>query len=305
MAKKWHKKNKRGRKHSTTNKIKSIVKHEVNKTREVQKLLSYLSFSNIPILLDGTTVLDSHGLILSLTGGLQPPQDQEVQDPGVYTDKLLFMLLPGQDPSANIQGVNNAGYAGMSMNKTSLVITNDAVGGVHQLEGREAFLKDWYVRMIISNSAQVVTDPRPCFVRMFVIETYRPLAALNVAQQIFYQQGAVETFTPGAVIPKTVTSYINRDVVKKVYYDNTITLTGPSGTDAGGSSKQLYSKKLKIKINKKCKWAYYYRSSNPAIANDRLVYQGPFIYMVFCSDQGTLIRQPQMALSTMLTFYDD
>ncbi len=298
----------RKRKGQSKSSVKAMIKKEVGKTRETQKLVSYLVDSKIPPLLDSITIGEGGpGLILSLTGGVSPQDTQTVMTPGTYNDKVLFVLLPAGSELSGVSNVQQAGQGGMGM--AGDTVANEAIGGVHMLEGRECYLKKWYCTMTISNSPQVVIDPRPCFVRMFVIETRRPLAATNIAQQIFLQNHAVRSMAGAAAATpqvQTVCSYINRAVVKKVYYDKIIKLTGPAGSGtAGGSSSQLYCKKFSIQLKKKAHWAYYYATRNPNSPNDKLVYSGPFIYFVALSNQNNPVAQPVIALNTMLTFYDD
>ncbi len=296
------KRRRRRKKYSTkfSRKVKKIVKKEVGKTRETQKFVSYMGFENIPTLLDSDTTPGS-GLIISLTGGGNPQNSQTVQQPGAYNDKILFTLLPASTTASG--EAQQAGQGGMVIDPT----VNASIGGVHQLEGRQCYLKTWYASIIVSNSPQQVLDPRSCFIRMFVIETRRPLARNDIAQQIFLQNQAVAAMTPAATVsPQTVTSYINRDVVKRVYMDKLIKLTGPAGTDSGASSAQMYTRRFKVRLNRKARWSYYYETSDPASAGqENLVYQGPFVYLVLCSNQPNESQQPQIALSSILTFYDD
>ncbi len=170
----------RRRRRGLTSKVKSIVKHEVGKTRENQKMVSYLSWSSIPSLIDDTQG-DRQGLLLSLTGGVAPQDSQTVMQPGVYTDKQLFTLLPAgsQISTNNVQQANQGGNA-MQQDSTGTV-TNAAIGGIHTLEGRQAWLKTWYASIILSNSPQQVNNPRSCFVRMVVFQTRRPLASEDLA----------------------------------------------------------------------------------------------------------------------------
>ncbi len=298
-------KRRRSRKRSSTSMIKKIVKKEVGKTRETQKLVSYLSWSPIPELIDRTVDAQS-GLLLSLTGGVNPQIGQTVQNPAVYSDKNLFTLLPSANIGGNISG-QMAGQGGVAMDASVVPAENASIGGIHQLEGRQCFLKTWYASLIISNARQQVTSPRPCFVRMIVFETRRPLAENALAQQIFLQNHAVSAMSASvADSPETVNSYLNRAGIKKVYFDKLLKLTGPAGSDAGASSAQLYTRKLKIRLNKKAHWTYYYPTRDPVQNQDEnLVYQGPFIYAVFLSNQSDEGEQPQIALNSMLTFYDD
>jgi len=287
-------------------KVKSVVKREVGKTVETAKMVSYLSWSSIPPLIDDAAGLYS-GLVLSLTGGLQPQNTQTVMQPGVYTDKQLFTLLPAgsQISTNNVQQANQGGNA-MELDAAGNV-ENASIGGVHCLEGREAFLKSWYATLILSNSPQQVVDPRPCFVRMVVFETRRPLAQTDLAQQIFLQNHAVNAMNATvSSSPETVCSYLNRDIIKKVFYDKLVKLTGPAqaGT-AGASSAQLYTTKIRVRINRKCRWTYYYATRDPVQGDESLTYMGPFIYCVFCASQTDENRYPQIAMNTMLTFQDD
>jgi len=302
-------KRRRRRKAKKTTKatVRAIVKKEVGKTRETQKLVSYLSWSSIPPLIDGGATL-RRGLTLSLTGGVNPQIGQTVQSPASYTDKTLFVLLP----SANVGGTfggQQAGQGGMAMQSNAAGDTSAAIGGIHQLEGRQCYLKNWYARIIVSNNNQQVQSPRPSFVRMIVFETRRPLANDNLAQQVFLQNHAVSQFnTSVAAEPQSVNSYLNTSGVKKIYADRLIKLTGPFGQAPlqGGSSNSSYCTKLKVKINKKAHWTYIYPTQRPLNENEEnLIYQGPFIYAIFCSNQDDPDEQPAIALSTMLTFYDD
>lgn len=298
-------KRRRSRKRSSTSMIKKIVKKEVGKTRETQKLVSYLSWSPIPELIDRTLNAQS-GLLLSLTGGVNPQIGQTVQNPAVYSDKNLFTLLPSANIGGNISG-QMAGQGGVAMDASVVPSENASIGGIHQLEGRQCYLKTWYASLIISNARQQVTSPRPCFVRMIVFETRRPLAENALAQQIFLQNHAVSAMNASVSgSPETVNSYLNRGGIKKVYFDKLLKLTGPASSDAGASSAQLYTRKLKIRLNKKAHWTYYYPTRDPVQSDDEnLVYQGPFIYALFCSNQDDANEQPRIALNTMLTFYDD
>ncbi len=297
-------KRRRSRK-TRTSVIKRIVKKEVGKTRETQKLVSYLSWSPIPELIDRTTDPQA-GLLLSLTGGVNPQIGQTVQNPVVYSDKNLFTLLPSANVGGNISG-QQAGQGGMAMDASGSPADNVAVGGIHQLEGRQCYLKTWYCSLIMSNTRQQVTSPRPCFVRMIVFETRRPLAEDALAQQIFLQNHAVAAMSAAVTDnPETVNSYLNRAGIKKVYFDKLLKLTGPASSDAGASSAQLYTRKIKIRLNKKAHWTYYYPTRDPVqTADENLVYQGPFIYAVFLSNQSDIDEQPRVALNSMLTFYDD
>ncbi len=295
----------RRRKSSLISKVKSVVKKEVGKTRETQKMVSYLSWSSMPPLIDDTAG-DKQGLLLSLTGGISPQDSQTVLTPGSYTDKQLFTLLPaGSTLSSGLVQQANQGGNAMEQDPAG-AITSAAIGGIHCLEGREAFLKTWYATLILSNSPQQVNAPRSCFVRMLVFETRRPLAEADLGQQVWLQSHGVGAMSASvAAPPETVCSYVNRDIVKKIYYDRLVKLTGPAAGDAGASSAQMYSTKIKVRINKKCRWTYYYATRDPVQADESLSYMGPFIYCLFCSNQTDETQQPRIAMNTMLTFLDD
>ncbi len=302
----YKKRRRRRRKKSIISKVKKIVKKEVGKTRETSKMVSYLSYSSIPTLIDNVDG-DEAGLLLSLTGGIAPDEDQTVMNPGVYTDKQLFTLLPAGS-AISTDNVQQASQGGNAMEQLSTgAITSASIGGVHCLEGRQCWLKNWYARLILSNSGQQVVDPRPCFVRMIVFSTRRPLASDNLAQQIFLQNHAVQSMNNAVADgPQTVNSYLNREIVSKVFYDKLIKLTGPAGSPAeGASSSQLYTTKIKVRLNRRARWAYYYATRDPAQTNESLTYMGPFVYCLFCSNQPTADKQPVIAMNTMLTYHDD
>ncbi len=309
MARKYRRRRKYSKKASVSQ-VRAIVKKEVGKTVETNKMVSYLSWSAIPQLIDDPNG-DKQGLLLSLTGGVSPQVSQTVITPGTYNDKQLFTLLPSGSELTNPSGNSNqASQGGVAMEQTAAgTIENDAIGGIHCLEGRQAYLKSWYASLILSNVTQQVTNPRPCFVRMVVFETRRPLAQDNLAQQIFLQNQAVVSMESSVSSPpETVCSYLNRDIIKKVYYDRLVKLTGPAtagGGDAGASSAQLYTRKIKVRINKKCRWTYYYATHEPEQLRPSLSFMGPFVYAIFLSNQSDSTMQPQIAMNTMLTFLDD
>jgi len=311
MARKYRKRRYRGnRRKASVSQVKAIVKKEVGKTVETNKMVSYLSWSAIPQLIDNIAG-DKQGLLLSLTGGVSPQLSQTVITLGTYNDKQLFTLLPSGSELTNPSGnFNQASQGGVAMEQTpSGSIENDAIGGIHCLEGRQAYLKSWYASVILSNVTQQVLNPRPCFVRMVVFETRRPLAQDNLAQQVFLQNHAVTAMESSVSSPpETVNSYLNRDIIKKVFYDRLIKLTGPAtatGGDSGASSAQLYCRKIKVRINRKCRWTYYYATHDPDTTRPSLSYMGPFIYAVFLSNQSDVNNQPAIAMNTMLTFQDD
>ncbi len=304
MARKYRRRNRRK---ASVSLVKAIVKKEVNKTRETQKIVSFLGWSTIPRLLDTDAVGNAHeGLILSVMGGISPQNVQTVQTPGTYNDKSLFVLLPSA-LVGSLAGTDSAGQGGTA---NSAEFGMQAIGGIHVLEGREAYLKTLYATLLFSNSFQQVVDPRPCFIRLLVIETRRPLSADNVAQQIFLQNHAVGQMAGASnnqEEPQSVIGYLNRESIKRVYYDKLMKLTGPSGPipSVGGSSAQLKTVKLKVRINKKARWQYFYPTRDPNQTDNVLVYQGPFLYILMCSNQGTTDKFPAVTMNHILTYYDD
>ncbi len=310
MARRYRRRRRRNKRKASVAHVKAIVKKEIGKVVETEKLVSYLSYSQIPSLIDDSAG-GKQGLLLSLTGGVNPQNSQTVLDPQTYTDQRLFTLLPQgsaaiSDPAyaANVQA---AGQGGQFMTATATSDTSKAIGGIYQLEGRQAWLKTWYARLIMTNAeGQLVEQPGPSFVRMIVFETRRPLAGDDLAQQIFLQNHAVAKMNSSVTDePETVNSYLNREVIKKVFYDKLIKLTGPYGASAeGASSANSYCTKIKVRINRKCRWAYYYGTEDPSPSRASLSYMGPFIYCLFCSNQNNAVNMPVVAMNTMLTFQD-
>ncbi len=300
------------RKHrkSSHKKIKSIVKKEINKTVETQKMVSYLSWSQIPALIDSATG-GGQGLLLSLTGGLNPQNTQTVQTPQSYVDTRLFTLLPAgveaTTTPAYTNNVQQAGEGGVAMLSSTVSNDSNSIGGIYSLEGREAYLKNWYATCILSNESEFVEAPASAWVRLLVFETRRPLAPGNLAQQIFLQNHAVAKMNLAVNDePETVCSYLNRDNIKKVYRDKLIRLVPTADAqNLNENSRSTYSYKFKVKINKKCRWSYYYATEDPSPSRASLSYQGPFLYALFCSNRASANQFPTVAMNTMLTFQDD
>lgn len=288
------------RKHTTKKQVHAIVKREVGKTRESHKLVNYVVWSSIPQLID-RIANSSTGLCFSLTGGVNPFQNT-AQQPQNTTDSSLFVLKPSQYPDAigGFSGVNQAGQGGMAIDANQSAIINDPIGGVYVLEGRQAYLKTWYAHIMLRNNPSS-NEQGLAFVRMLVFETYRPLGDRSVAQQVLLQNHAVEAMVGSTTTaPESVIGYLNRENIKKVYTDQLIKLT------LDQSSMQSTVRKLKIRINKKCRWSYYYGTQGPAAQGSKINYQGPFLYCLFFSNQDSQgVTMPEMCMDTMLTFYDD
>ncbi len=321
----------KGGRKASVSQVKAIVKREVGKTRETNKLVSYVAWSRLnDILLTnlpaGPTLPDPSQAIAcySLTGGLLSTIDF-TQDPGAYIAKSLFVLLPSDTSAGALAGVGQAQQGGMvnQMDGSAGVgAQQDAssIANVHQLEGRQCFLKKFYASFILNNSSSSVTDPTNVVVRCLVIETRRPLSSDQLGKQILLQNHCSLNMAVGSTtttqFPCSAVAYLNRDVIKKVYVDRVITLNGGGG--ATGSLKRF---KIAVNINKKARWSYYYPSGVPTNANAELTYQGPYIYMVMWAASSSTFgssyttsgadagigrnRRPAWTMSNILTFMDD
>lgn len=304
------------KKKTTVSQVKAIVKHEVNKTREQLRLVSYVGWSRMQDIL-ATADPTSSGeelCIYSLTGGLDPLVDT-TQDPTTYVAKNLFTLLPSNETGGNLSGVGQYGDGGTAgqMDGAGGNTGVIALSNVHNLEGKQCYLKTFYANIALNNAPASIHTASNCFIRCLVIETRRPLSSDQVSQQILLQNHAVPNRNPATTpgnYPVTALGYLNREVIKKVYYDRVINLNGGEG--ATGSMRRI---KLKINLNKKAHWKYYYPNRDPAQVDEKLNYQGPFLYLVMWPSQSGVygeawtpiadIRLPAFAINSLLTFYDD
>lgn len=326
------------RKKATISQVKKIVANEVNKTRETSKLVSYVGWSRMNDLLTttfpaGVNIPDPAEAICcySVTGGLGATIDA-TQDPGDYIAKSLFVLLPtdisGAGGAGNLSGVGQAQQGGTANQMdggagAGGLLTNDAIANVHQLEGRSCYLKKFYCSVALNNSSTSVPIPTNCFVRAMVVETRRPLSSFQLGKQILLQNHASINMSVGAGTttnyPCSALGYLNRDVISKVYFDKVFTLNGGAG--ATGSLKRF---KLHIPLEKKARWSYYYPSGVPREDDQKLTYQGPFIYLIMWAAESSTYQQeytapgvgldgggigttrrPAFSLSSVLTFMDD
>ena len=287
--------------------IKKIVKSELQKTVETNKVVSYLGWSRIGAFHAGQQ------LLYSLTGGTHGGL-LDAQDPQQYTDKTLFIMLPSDESVGTLAGVNQASQGGLACrNDGTGTLEASAIGGVHSLEGRQCFLKKFYFSMLLNNGTSQVVSPTNAFIRLVIFETRRPLGQDNLSQQIFLQNHGtlqMNAAVSSTNFPTFANAYMNRDVVKKVYLDKIITMNGNAG--ATGSMRHF---KSQVNINKKAKWSYYYPTRAPASTDQKLVYQGPFIYMLVFVSQGGVWnsapasiapdRCPVISMSSVLTYQDD
>lgn len=317
MAKKYRRRKRRGgSRKASVSQVHKIVKKEVGKTREQLRMVNYVGwsrFQDILVTSDATSDGDEC-CVYSLTGGLDPLIETS-QNPASYVCKNLFTLLPSNETAGNLSGVGQYGDGGTAGQMDGLGNTTGAIAlsNVHVLEGNECYLKKFYATIAFNNQTASTATPTNMFIRTLVIETYRPLSRDQLSQQILLQNQAVVSrnaaTTPGNY-PTTAISYLNRQVIKKVYYDRLIKLNGGSG--ATGSMRSI---KLKIPIEKKARWKYYYPNRDPVQVNEKLNYQSPFLYLIMWPSASGVYgatwapiaqaRLPAFSLSSILTFYDD
>ncbi len=319
----------RRRRGSQKSKILAIVKKEVGKTRESNKLVSYVAWSRLnDILLSSmpaTPALPNPAqsvCLYSLTGGLASTVNF-TQDPTAYVSKNLFVLLPNDDSAVvttTLSGVAQAQQGGTAsaMDASAGVGAQtivDDLANVHQLEGRQCYLKKFYATICLNNSTASITTPTNVLVRCVIFSTRRPLSNISLSTQILLQNhGTIQSLGgTGAFPPTSALGYLNRDVIKKVYYDKTYTLNGAAG--ASGSLKRF---KVKLSIEQKARWSYYYPTRVPATTSQHLTYQGPYLYLCMWASEAGLYgsgfsvteginatRRPAFSISSILTFMDD
>lgn len=342
MAKKYRRRRRRGSRKASVSQVHKIVKKEVGKTRETNRLVGYVGWSRINDLLTTTYPAgvnlpepDQAICCYSLTGGIASTVDS-TQDPSDYVVKNLFCLLPtSENPSPNVtgvgilSGVGQAQQGGMEnqmdgSGNADAATVSEVIANVHQLEGRSCYLKKFYASVCLNNAeSSSVETPTNTLIRAMVIQTRRPLSSTELGKQILLQNHSTIKMSPGSSdatnYPCSALGYLNRDVIKKVMYDKVFTLNG-----GGGASGSLRRFKLKVNINQKARWSYYYPSGVPRNNNEGLTYQGPFLYLVMWAAQAgafdnaypapaagnygggiSKARRPAFALSSILTFMDD
>ncbi len=316
-------KSRRSRKGVSKKTVKAIVQKEVGKTRELQKMVSYVGWSkmnDILVAADATagTGAPEQVCVYSLTGGLNPLLDN-TQNPQNYQCKNLFTLLPADDSTGSaIAHIGQAGQGGTAgiMDGAGGSDTVAIANGVHQLEGRSCYLKNFYATVGLNNATSGVEQPTNCYVRCMVVETRRPLSSQALSQQVLCQNHAVPAMNaavPNAAYPVSAFGYINRDTIKRILFNKLINLN--AGAGATGSMRSF---KIKLRLNKKIHWSYYYQTRSPAVAAfNTLTYQGGFYYLIMWPSetpvQGAawntagigVSRQPRFSLTSLLTFYDD
>ncbi len=333
MARKYRRKKYRRR--GLMSKVKKAIKKEVNKGRELKKLVSFVA--DRPLRSINTEFIGSantpfeNTIIYSLTGGRVRtfiPTDHP-QDPDVDTNKSLFAMRP---MFANAQSVkvSAAGEGGIVDDNANTGDASLATQGVHQLQGRECYLKNWYCNLRVNNqghqsfttpagnviAAQDPQAPIATYVRLLVVETRRPLGGMrtgggynSLARQLFLQYHAgdgTQTQAPPAtdINADSVTGFLNLQVIKKVMFDKMVWL---SDGDKGGYKTQFLAR-LKLRLNRKARWNYNYDTADSDPTEGHVSYEGPWIYMIMInSNQTSQDTQvcPRVNLSSILTFYDD
>ncbi len=321
------------RKKGLMSKVKSAIKKEVGKTRELKKLVSFVM--RRPIRSLNTQWVGSpntpweNTVIYSLTGGrLGDGMTSADTLNTTNTPSALFALRPAF-ASPTIGKVQLAGQGGVVDSSANVVHAGTAEGGVHTLQGRECYLKNFYCNLRIQNAGHpefttvggdIVESMSPInpisqYIRILVIETRKPLLGMrnggaynSLASQILLQLHAGDGLTsvapaPGSINADAVSGFLNYQVIKKVVYDKIVWL----GDGDQGTAKTQFVTRLKIPINRK---AYFNSTFDQTALNDEpvLKYQGPWYYMLmFGSNEisQSLDVAPRVNMSSILTLYDD
>lgn len=320
------KRSSRRRPYRKRNSVKALIKKEVNKTREQKKIVSFMM--NRPIRSLNTTAGGNspweNTVIYSLTGGrMGNGMDSSDILMSTNTPSSLFAIRPSYGEKNQLGGEGGQVDDPSNPTQTSLTTT-----GVHQLQGRECWLRNFYCNIHIQNQgyqafnasgvvipAQNPQAPVAQYVRLMVIETRKPLLGMragtynSLANQLLLQmhsgEGTGTNTGPGLtdVNADGVSGFLNLQTIKKVIYDKLIML----GDGDVGTARTQFITKLKIKLNRKAYWNYLY--DIPTNANEPVLkYQGPWYYLVaFGSNKApqSLLVAPRMNISSILTFYDD
>ncbi len=336
MAKKYRRRRYKRRK-TTASKMRAIAKKVVGQTRETKKLVSFvmdrlIRSLNTEILGLGNTPWQNT-LIYSLTGGRIQNPNTNIQDPDVNTVPSLFALRPASTDAISSH-VNLGGDGGIVDSTANTTQSSYSTQGVHQLQGRECYLKNFYANIRINNQGHQAFEipgdtpvtvpavdpeyPVAQYIRLMIVQTRRPLGAgrpggtyVSLARQLLLQFHAGDgTGVQVAGVPPpvdinadSVIGFLNLQVIKKVLMDKLIWL----GDGDKGTAKTQWVKKVRVRINKKAYWNYQYNMQSP-IQEQTLSYQGPFYYLVaFTSNKlsQNLAVAPRINMSSILTFYDE
>ncbi len=337
MAKKRFRKRRRFKRRSKfKSSVKSLIKKEMSKTQEIRKIVSFVR--NRPVRTLNVNVAGiantpwENTVVYSLTGGRireYTASELQLQNPDANTPKSLFPLRPPEGDSTSL-----AGDGGIVDSNANINTASYATSGVHVLQGRSVYLKNFYCNIRINNQghsafttpdgtsvpAQNPQSPVAQFIRVMVVQTRRMLGGMraggsyvSLARQILLQyQSGDPTQTQAApaadIQADSVTGFVNMQTVKKVMYDKIVWL----GDGDNGTAKTQFVTRLKIPLNKKAYWNYQYSVETPA-SDARLSYQGPFYYLLAFTpslaeaDVGLNSAQlaPRMDISSILTFLDD
>lgn len=325
--KKYRRRRRRKRRKASVHTVRKIVKKEVGKTRELKKLVSFVM--ERPIRTLNTAFIGSantpweNTMIYSLTGGrMSNGFDSNDVINSNNTPSSMFSLRP-----AFTGKVQLAGQGGQVDSNANTTQESKTAGGVHILQGRQCYLKNFYCNLRISNQGHqgfttpggtiiLAEDPQTPIaqhVRILVIETRRPLYGMrsggaynSLASQIFLQLHAGDG--TGAQVPNDincdgVTGFLNFEIIKKVIYDKLLWM----GDGDKGTSRTQFVKRLKVRLNKKAYWNYNYDVQDPS-GEPVLKYNGPWFYMLMFGSNlasNDLDVCPRVNMSSILTLYDD
>ncbi len=326
MARKWRHSKRRyksGAKKATVKKVHQIVEKKLNKTKELIKLVSFMTDRPIRSINADDPWTDT--VIYSLTGGRMGAGTVLAQGAEQPTESSLFSLRPAQGSSTLL-----AGDGGQVDDNSNVAQNSLTTQGVHVLRGRSCYLKNWYCNIRINNQGHVrfttqsgdevpAEQPQNSIaqgIRILIVETRRPLGQQdqavpykdNLARQLFLQfhsgAGTGTVAPPGIDITSdAILGFLNLEVIKRVHYDKFFWLG--SGDVANFNSQKIL--RLKIPLNKKAYFNFQYNIED-ATSSPYLSYQGPFIYMVALGSSDasqSLDVAPRMDIASILTLEDD
>ncbi len=321
----------RKRRYHKRNSVKALIKKEVNKSREQKKIVSFMM--NRPIRSLNTEVLGlantpwENTVVYSLTGGrMGDGMNSNDVLMTANTPSSLFAIRPAFS-TTGVDKVALGGEGGQVDSSANTQVDSKTTSGVHVLQGRECWLKNFYCNIRINNAGhQAFTTPNgddvPAvnpqspisqYVRLLVVETRKPLLGMrsggaynSLANQLLLQIHSGDgtgTQVPTDINADAVSGFLNLQTIKKIHYDKLIQL----GDGDNVTAKFQFITKLRFRLNRKAYWNYLY--DIPANTGEPVLkYQGPWFYLVaFGSNAITqsLDVAPRMNISSILTFYDD
>jgi len=296
--------------------VKKLIKHEVGKTRENLKMLSFVKEQPIRTINNANPWRNT--ILYSLTGG-RIYQGMEGQDPLVETYKNMFPLRPMFSNSGigKVESGGGGGVADSSLQPTPGTVTQ----GVHSLRGNQCYLNRFRANILITNqgneefvtpggdtiSASDPQVPTAQFVRILVFETRRPLGTNSLALQLLLQNSSgtpVEGPAPATqTTSDSVLGFVNLSVVKKIIYDKLIWLN--DGQVSSGCNRVI---RMNIPLKRKARWNYIYDQTTNPPNEPTINFCGPFIYMaMFSSNEASNDLQvaPRCSMTSLLTYMDD